>query len=71
MFCQKRDILLAAVQLRYKDREDVQTIVQVFAESAFLHKLLEIAAGSSKESHIRMQLPVAPYSGERAFLKKP
>ena len=59
MFRQEHDIGSAVVEGWQMDREDVEPIVEVFAEFAFLHEFFEVAACCCNEADVDFDFVVA------------
>ena len=68
MFCEEHDIGSSVMEGGEVDGEDVESIVEVFAEFSFFHEFFEVAAGCGDESDIDFDFVVASDAGEGSFL---
>ncbi len=66
---QQRDIVAPLAQRRQKDRDHVDAVVQVGAEFAPGHRLLEILVGGTDQPHIHLDGFVAAHPLELPFLQ--
>ena len=60
MLRQQNDVTAALAQIRHHNRENIQPVIQVFAELLLPHQLFEVATGGGKETDIRPQFLIAP-----------
>src|SRR5262249_21861430 len=67
---ERRDVVGARAQRRQRDRQHVQAIVQVLAEAAFLHLVLEIAVRRRNNANIDANVGDAANSLERLFFQE-
>ena len=49
---QERQVLGAGAQRRHLDVEDVEAVVEVLAELAALHHVLQVAVGGGDDAHV-------------------
>ncbi len=49
---QGRNVFLAVAQRRQGDIDDVQAVIQVLAELAFLHQLRQVGVGGGQDAHV-------------------
>ena len=68
---QQRDVLAPFPEWRQVDGDDVETVVQVFAEPALTHHLQEVCVGGGDDADIDSDRPVVSDAFELAFLQHP
>ena len=68
---QLREIVDALAQRRHADRNDVDPVVQVLAEPAVLHRLLEIDVGRRHQAEVGLDRLQAADALDLAFLNRP
>jgi len=66
MLRQKRDVLRALAQVRQPQADDVQPVVEVLAESALPHALLEVLVRGRDHPDVDLDLLVAADAVEGA-----
>src|SRR5439155_193572 len=66
---ERRDVLAPVAQRREADREDAQAIVEVLAESAGLHLVLEVAVGRHDDARIDRAGAVLAHRADLALLQ--
>ena len=70
MLRKQNDVRLTLRQIRHRNRENVQTVEQVFAELALRNQLFKIAASCSQKTNIGMKFFVAAHATKGTFLQK-
>jgi len=68
---QQRDVVAAAIQGRQIDRDDVQPVVEVGAEAALGHLLLEIAVGRGDHPQVDLDRLARTHRIDLALLQHP
>ena len=71
VLAQQRQIVQALAQRRHGERDHVQPVVQISAETPGADLGLQVAAGSGNDAHVGMQQPVRAQSFVLAFLQNP
>jgi hypothetical protein len=69
MLDQQRNVFLALAQRRHMNGDDIQAVIEVLAEEAFLDQALEIAVGGGEDAHVHVDFFRAADAGEGALLK--
>ena len=69
MRSQQRNVFFALAQRRQVDGDDVQAVIQVFAELALAHGLPQIDVGGGDDAHIHLHLLHAAQVHELAVLQ--
>src|SRR5579864_2447274 len=69
MICQQREVVAPLAERRNADRDDVQAIVQIFAEEIFGHSFVEIAVGGGDDAHIDGNLTSAAHRANSTLLQ--
>ena len=64
-----RDLLGALPERRHHDLDHVQTVVEVLAEAAAGHRLLEVLVGGREDAHVDLHGGPPPHPGELAVLE--
>ena len=65
-----REVLGALAQRRQLDRDDVEPVVEVLAEPAFLHRLLEVDVGGGDQAELGLDRLGAADALDLAFLNR-
>ena len=68
---QQRDVLAPFAERGQEDGDDVQAVVQVFAEPAVAHQLGEVRVGGRDDPHVDADRPAVSDAFELAFLQHP
>ena len=66
---QQRQVFLALAQRRQSEREDVQPVVEIFAQLALLHRRRRIDVGGGDHAHVDRLLGAPAQPPETAFLE--
>ncbi len=66
---EQRDIFAAAAQRRQVDGDDVEPVVEIFAEPAFAHRLAQVDIGGGDDADVDLDLLNAAKLHEAAVLQ--
>jgi len=70
MLDEERDVVLAGAQRRNLDRDDVEAIVEVFAEATLRDQRGQIAVRSRDDAHVDLDRLLATHTLERLFFQR-
>ena len=66
---QQRNVLAPLAERRHRDRNDVQTVVQILLEPAVADELAQVAVGRGDHAHVDLNRPLGPERLELALLQ--
>src|SRR4029434_7857956 len=69
MVGQEQDVRLSLPQRRHEDRKDIETVIEVLAETAFDYRALEVSIGGADEADVGPQGLVPADALELTFLE--
>ena len=67
---EQRDVLATLAKRRHRDRKDVETVVEVLAETARSHLLAKLAVGCGHDANVGLARSLLSHPLEAAFLQQ-